>query len=430
MGNERDIGSLNHSRRKFIGASAIAATGGMWSTMPSLAASTYKRIIGANDRIRIGLIGCGNRGATAHMNPLHRYQKAENLELVAVCDPWRVAREEAAEKAKGLFGTKPAICRNYRELLELKDLDAVMIASPDHVHTLHLEAAAKAGKHAYAEKPLGINQEQLVRAVDAVKESGIIVQVGTQHRSRPPLAGCREFLKTGLLGRILRVEQVRNGGKPYWYQNINPDVRKEDLDWDEFTNGVTDVPFDSIRYSAWYGYYEFSQGPVPQWGSHFIDIVHYMTGLTLPETCVTLGGLYMWKDDHNFTAPDQVQAVWNYPEDIMVSYSTTFGNDSGNGSRILGDKGTLTFGKKADAIYSAVGGVHRDGSIRGENIVPPAKVTNHFENWFQCMRTGETPRASIDDGYRHSVASIMSAKSYETGRRTRYNPDSRTITLD
>lgn len=417
-------------RRKFLGATGVAMAASVLTPMSNLSASSYKRSIGANDRIRIGIIGCGTRGAHSHMNPLHKYHKMENLELVAVCDPWRVAREEAAARAKDLFGRKPAVCRNYRELLELKDIDAVMIASPDHVHTLHLEAAAIAGKHAYAEKPLGIDMEGLVRAVDAVKESGITVQVGTQHRSYPHLAGAAEFLKTGLLGKVLRVEQVRNGGQPYWYKRINPAVRKEDLDWDEFTNGLTDLPFDPIRYSAWYGYYEFSQGPVPQWGSHFIDVVHYLTGISIPETCVTLGGVYMWKDEHKFTAPDQVQAIWNYPENVMVSYSTTFGNQSGNGSRILADKGTLTFGKTAQAMYSAAGGVHRDGSIRGENVVPSIEITDHFQNWFQCMRTGNTPRASIDDGYRHSVATIMSAMSYETGKRTRYNPGSRTITTE
>lgn len=414
------------TRRSFIYTTAGTALvlGGRTA---SSAASTRVRSVGANDRIRIGVIGCGNRGIGTHIAGIHQHSAASNAEVVAVCDPWRIAREQAATTVKEHTGRKPQECRNYTELLALPNLDAVTIASPDHVHTLHLEAAARAGKHAYAEKPLGIDMAGLVRAVDAVKQAGVIVQVGTQQRSLPDSIGCREVVASGVLGKITRVEQVRNGVRPYWYNYLKPDVRKDDLDWAEFTSGRTTRGFDPLFYSGWYGHNEFSQGPVPQWGSHFIDLVHYVAGLSIPESCVCLGGVYTWKDQHGFTAPDQVHALWHYSEGAMVSYATNFGNSGGNYTRFYGSSGTLKMERRAEATITAEGGLKRDGSIRGETPVKAIERPDHMLDWLQCLRSGATPHAPIAAGYQHAVATIMAVMSLESGRRTRYDAAGRRI---
>jgi len=164
-------------------------------------------------------------------------------------------------------------------------VDAVTIASCDHQHTTHLEAAARAGKDAYCEKPLGKELRKLQSACDAVKEAKITVQVGTQLRSFPSFTGCRELYKTGILGTVGRIEQCRNGEQPYWYSYIK-DVKQEDVDWKEFLMDCPMRPFDPVVYSGWYGYREFSDGPVPGLGSHFIDLVHYITGARFPTSCV------------------------------------------------------------------------------------------------------------------------------------------------
>jgi len=395
-------------------------------------AASQRRVIGANDRIRIGVIGCGSRGIGTEMDTVNKSSKAENVEVVAVYDPWTKAREEAAAKAKEWFGVDARQCRTYQELLDLKDVDAVFISSPDHWHATQLEAAAKAGKHIYVEKPMANEIGELNRAykaANAAKNAGAVIQVGTQLRSSPIALGCRELLKSGKLGKISRIEQIRNADKPYWFQYLKPDVKAADLDWKAFTKGNTKKPFDPILYSGWYGYWEFSQGPVPQWGVHFLDLMHYITGLGIPQTCVCLGGVYTWKDEHRFTAPDQVQALWHYPEGVMVSYSTNFGNSAGNTTRYLGDKGMLRL-DWSKAVYTADGGINRDGSIRGENPVEPIEQTDHWVNWFRCMRDGKTPNASLDTGYKHSVASIMATMSYASGRRARFDAAKRTITLD
>lgn len=416
------------TRRGFLQAGA-AATAGL-AARPSMAAATRARVCGANDRIRIGLIGCGGRGIGAHMKAVHEHAQAANVEIVAVTDPWSVAARKAADQAKEWFGHEPKVCPSYRDLLAMPDVDAVMIASPDHCHATHLEAAAKAGKHAYCEKPMAIGMDELTRAFDAVKESGIIVQVGTQLRSQPGAGGARALLQAGTLGRISRAEQIRNGEKPYWYPRINKEVRKEDLNWEDFTMGRTKRRFDPSLYSAWYGYVEFCQGPVPQWGSHFIDLIHFITGVGCPETCVCLGGIYTWKDENKFTVPDQVHALWHYPEGMMVSYTTNFGNGFGNSTRVLGEKGLLKLDRGDAPVYTAEGGIRRDGSIRGENKVTPVERPDHFLNWFQCLRNGETPQAPVEAGWQHSVACIMAVESMDTGRRTRYDAARRRISRD
>ncbi len=416
------------TRRDFLKA-VTAATAVSFVAPRGVDAITQRRSLGANDRIRIGIIGCGSRGVGTEMDSVHKHAQAENLEVIAVYDPWRVASEEAAGKAKEWFGTAARQCRSVDELLGLREVDAVFIASPDHWHAAHLEAAAKAGKHIYVEKPMANEIGELNRAYKAAKASGAIIQVGTQLRSTPIAAGCRELLKSGKLGKISRIEQIRNSDKPYWYQYLKPDVKAADLDWKTFTKGRTRKAFDPILYSGWYGYWEFSQGPVPQWGVHFLDLVHFIADLGIPQTCVCLGGVYTWRDDHRFTAPDQVQALWHYPEGLMISYSTNFGNSAGNVTRFGGDKGMLRL-DWSNATYTADGGINRDGSIRGENKIEPIEQTDHWVNWYRCMRDGRTPHASLDTGYQHSVASIMATMSYETGRRARFDAGKRTITLD
>ncbi len=408
------------SRRQFLktasaGAAAVA-----------LSAAGYRRVLGANDRISIGIIGCGSRGVGAHMPGIHAHDKEQNIEVTAVCDPWRLRREEASAKAKEWYGREARPFASYRDLLALKDVDAVMIASCDHQHATHLEAAARAGKDAYCEKPLAKGFEELKRACDAVKAAGRVVQVGTQLRSLPSFAGCREVYKTGILGKVGRIEQCRNETQPYWYAYVK-DVKEQDVDWKEFLLDRPARPFDPVLYSGWYGYREFSDGSVPGLGSHFIDLVHYITGAKFPTSCVCLGGTFTWKDERKFTCPDHVQALWVYPEGFMVSYSTNFGNGSGNSFKAFGDQGVLDMVNWTAPVLTAEGGSKGKGLIRGRDPVKEVPMPDHFLDWLQCLRTRKTPNASIDAGYQHAVAVIMAMQSYDSGRRTVYDAEKREI---
>ena len=411
----------SYSRRKFL---KTAAAG---SATFALSAASYSRVIGANDRISIAQIGCGSRGIGAHMGGVHAHQATQNFEITAVCDPWKLQQEAAAAKTKEWYGREARKFFSYRDIMALKDVDAVMIASCDHQHTIHLKAAAEAGKDAYVEKPLARRMDRLRDACDAVKKAGTVVQIGTQLRSYPTFTGCRELYKTGILGKIGRIEQCRNSWRPYWYGYVK-DVKEKDVDWQEFVMDRPVTRFDPVIYSGWYGYREFSDGAVPGLGSHFIDLVHYITGAEYPTSCVCTGGIYTWKDENNFTCPDHIHALWTYPEGFMVSYSTNFGNGSGNSFKIFGDAGVLDMVKWHAPVLTAEGAnPNKKGPIRGVNPVEEVQRPDHFLDWLQCLRTRKTPNAPIEAGYQHSVACIMAMQSFDTGRRMVYDPLKREI---
>jgi len=408
------------SRRQFLKTASIGAAA------LSIPASSYGRAQGANDRISIGVIGCGERGLNAHMPGVHKYAKEQNIEITAVCDTWRLRREEAAAKTKEWYGRKARQFTSYRDLVALKDVDAVMIASCDHQHTTHLQAAAEAKKDVYCEKPLAMDFDKLKSACDAVKANKLVCQVGTQLRSMPSMTGARKLYQTGILGNVARIEQCRNSAQPYWHSYLK-DVKEGDVDWKEFLMDRPMRPFDADQYSGWYGYRDFSDGPIPGVGSHFLDLVHYITGAKFPRCAVCLGGTFTWKDEHKFTCPDHVQAQWIYPEGFLVSYSSNFGNGSGNSFRMFGDQAVMDL-VNWDAPVLTTDGINEKKASKSENKpVEPVPCPDHFLNWLQCLRSRETPNASIDAGYRHAVACIMAMRAFDTGHRQVYDAEKREI---
>jgi len=417
-------------RRDFLKTSAALAAGAAL-TPRFLTAAERTRSIGANDRIRIAQIGVGSRGKGAHLEKgIIPHLAATNFEVVAIADPWKQARSNTNALIKATWGREAKEFESYQDLLAMEGIDAVMIASPDFHHTTHLEAVAKARKHIYVEKPLATEMNKLVRAYDAAKAAqaaGSIIQVGTQLRSLPGIVGARSVIQSGLLGKLTRVDETRNAEKPYWYSRLPRELREADVDWKEFLGERKMRPFDARQFSAWYGYYEFCQGPVPQWGAHFLDMMHYITGCGFPESCVCLGGVTYWKDENNFTTPDNVMGTWMYPGGMMVTSSNNFGNGAGNSRKFYGDKGTLAVDNWHAPTYSAEGGPKRDGKIRGKVEVTPIERPDHFLNWLQCMRTGEKPHAPIDAGYQHAVAVLMAVTSYDTGKKTLYDHAKRKI---
>ncbi len=406
------------SRREFLKTASVGAAA------LSMTASSYAKVAGANERISIGVIGCGGRGRNAHMKGVQAHAKTQNIEITAVADPWRQRRELAADLCKQWYGRPARMVVSYRDLLAMDNLDAVMIASCDHQHTTHLEATVKAGKDVYCEKPLAMNHEKLKRAVDAVKASNVVCQIGTQVRSYPTSTGCRQLYESGALGKISRIEQSRNGTKPYWYSRV-VDVNPKDVDWKEFLMDAPAQPFRADKFAGWYGYREFSDGPVPGLGSHFVDLIHYITGAKFPESVVAQSGTFIWDDDHHFTCPDQVQATWTYPEGFMVSFTTNFGNSFGNRICFMGDQGTLQLSPWTKPTVSREGAGKSSALPKEPELVKPIDTPDHFLNWLQCIRTRDTCRAPIDAGYQHAVAVIMAVRASDTGKRITYDADKR-----
>jgi predicted dehydrogenase len=392
----------------------------------ALTAASYARVAGANERISIAVIGCGGRGFQALMPGVHKHDRQQNVEITTVCDPWRIRRERAAAKCQEWYGRPARQFVSYRDVVGLADVDAVLIGSCDHQHCAHLEAAAKAKKDAYCEKPLAKDMESLKRACDAVKANRVVVQIGTQWRSYPTSPGCRKLIRSGALGKISRIEQRRNSSQPYWYSRLAP-ADPKDVDWGEFLMDRPMRPFDARLFSAWYGYREFSDGPVPGLGAHFIGMLTYLTGSTLPSSCVCQGGIFTWKDENHFTCPDHVEATWIYPEGFMASYSTNCGNGSGSVCKVYGDQGVLDLTTWTKPTFSSAGARQPSKLPARDTPVEAIDQPDHFLDWLLCLRSRKPTIAPIEAGYEHSVAVIMAMKAFDTGRRQVYDPVNRAL---
>ena len=394
-----------------------------------LGASLALSLQGANDRLRVANIGCGRRGL---LKELIQLKDDANIEIAAVCDTWKQKREKAAADVKEFTGKEPDQVVHYQDVLARKDIDVVVIGTPDHTHCTMLIDAVNAGKDVYIEKPLAMNMKELVRAFDAVKKSGRVVQMGTQMRSYPQSAGARQLVTSGGLGKILKVEQVRNGYKPYWMSYgggafFEQKPTEEDVDWKAFLMHRRARPFDASMYQGWYGYRDFSRGPQTNLMVHFIDLMHFVTAATIPDRVVALGGTYRWKGE--FDVPDSVEVALEYPEGFLVRYCTVFGNGANNYAKFFGTRGTLDAKNLSPREHWMATG---DGSGEPDRIKEPIQAqesepVHHMKNFLDCVRTRKEPIAPIEAGYAHSVATIMADEALTSGRRMVYDAAKREV---
>lgn len=407
------------NRRRFLTA----------STAGVLTVASTRRVLGANDRVRVANIGCGRRRL---LKDLLDVKDSAQLEVAAVCDTWRQKLERAQAEVKEMTGVSPYATKNFEEILSRRDIDAVVIGTPDHLHCKMLIQAIQAGKDVYVEKPLAMNMKELIRAYDIVKKSDRVVQIGTQMRSYPQANGLKAFLAEKKLGQVLKVEQVRNGYSPYWmsyggekYTNDLP--TEQDVDWKAFLGGIRGKSFNAREYQNWYGYRDYSLGPQTNLMVHFIDAMHFTTGATFPKRVVALGGTYRWKEQ--YTVPDSIEVSFEYPEGFLVRYCTMFGNSAGNYAKWFGTRGTVDASNlSARAHWMASG----DGSGEPDKIEAPIQIAepptvHHMQNFIESIRTRSAPIAPIEVGYAHSVAVLMADEALTTGRRTTYDHNRREI---
>jgi predicted dehydrogenase len=425
-------------RRAFLNTAAGVVAGTAFAST----ALSYDRIIGANDRIALGHIGVGNRGTGLHMMA-SRLKGTHNVETVAVCDLWKTNLERAVSNTERYYGRAPRGFQHLEELLASKDVDAVLIATPEHSHSPVLKAVAEAGKDAYCEKPMGNVLQEVKAARDAVKQRNLVVQVGTQHRSEPYQKAARDVVQGGALGDVSKYEIVWNYNGPRWRGRPEvKQIREQDTDWKKWLIGKPYRPFDPQLYFEFRLYREFSSGIADQWMSHGIDLVHFFMNEQPPRSIVAHGGVHAWHDGRE--NPDTFQALVEYPS-FLASYSTSFGNDSDSFSRIMGKKATLVnIGGEGSPRWKVVDekGNHEDDpgiqraerwvTLPGDDKPGPINIgdedLSHMANWFECMRSRNTrTNATVDNGFLHAVACIMAAQSYWEGKRLYYDPKSEQI---
>jgi len=385
-------------RRTFLNKSAALAGGAVLGS----SAASYERIPGSNDRISLGHIGIGSRGKELD-EIAAMLQKDHNVEMTGVCDLWTVNREAARVENAKLFGRAPRTFATPEEILAEKDIDAILIATPEHSHSPLLKLAVEAGKDVYIEKPMGNVLAEVKAARNAVLSRKHIVQVGTQHRSEPYPKLAHDCIQSGELGDVTKIEIVWNYHGPRLY-------------------------FEFRLYK------EFSGGIADQWMSHAIDLVHWFTKESAPRSAVASGGVFAWHDGRENA--DTFQALFEYPGGFLVSYATSFGNDSPGSTRYMGKKATLVnIGDEGSPRYQVVEekGNHEDDStidkqrksrfllLPNEKAIPPMAIddmtTGHMANWFECLRTRQQPHSTVEAGFSQSVASIMATEAYWSGKK-------------
>lgn len=429
------------NRREFLQKGAVVAAG---SAALSNTALSYARIAGANDRISLGHIGVGNRGSELD-GIAAQLKDQKNVEMTAVCDLWSHNLERAVSANEKYYGRAPRGLRRPQELLALKDVDAVLISTPEHAHSPMLKLTAEAGKDAYCEKPMGNVLEEVKAARDAVLSRNLIVQVGTQHRSEPYQIAVREQLRTGVLGDVSKYEIVWNYHGPRW--RGRPEVkmlREQDTDWSAWLMTKPHRQFDPQLYFEFRLYKDFSSGIADQWMSHGIDLCHYFLDESYPESAVASGGIFAWPDGRE--NPDTFHALFTYSRGTLVSYSTSFGNDAPSFTRIMGKKATMiNHGGEGSPRWQMVEekGNHEDDPtvdsrrtvkdilLAGDKGLPPGfmgdEEPSHMTNWFDCIRSRKQPNATVQHGFSHSVACMMAARAYWTGKKIYWDPKAETI---
>jgi len=429
------------NRREFLQKGAVVAAG---SAALSSTALSYSRIAGANDRISLGHIGVGNRGSELDgiVAPL---KDQKNVEMTAICDLWTHNVERAVAANQKYYGKAPRAFRNPQELLALKDVDAVVISTPEHSHSPLLKLTAEAEKDGYVEKPMGNVLEEAKAARDAVLARNLIVQVGTQHRSEPYQMATRDLIRSKVLGDVTKYEIVWNYHGPRW--RGRPEVkmiREQDTDWGAWLMTKKSRPFDPQLYFEFRLYKEFSSGIPDQWMSHGMDLVHYFLDETYPESVVANGGVFAWHDGRENA--DTFQALYTYSPGLLVSYATSFGNDAPSFTRIMGRNATLmNQGGEGSPRWQIVEekGNHEDDptvdsrraaknvQLSGENSLPPTFIgdedPSHMINWFDCLRSRKQPNATVKHGFAHSVACMMATQAYWSGNKIYWDAKTETI---
>jgi len=382
---------MTHSldRRSFLIAGGLTAL-----------AST--RAFGANDRLRIGVIGAGGR-----MRGL--LNSAENtgvpFEIVSVCDVYTPRREEVKSRTSAAAATT---CVDYNDVLNDKSIDAVIIATPDHWHVRVARAALAAGKDVYLEKPVTHTLEEGEALEKSVRSSRQILQCGMQQRSWPHFRNAVDLIQGGALGQVTQV-------RTYWWQNYGSNwvpkpVDAAQLDWKQWLGGAPDQPFTLEKYSHWRWYWSFGGGAMTDLFAHWIDVVQWAMKADQPTMALMLGDKYVFKD---WECPDTIQAAFRYPSfDVVYEGMMSSSIDDG-GLEFRGKEATLKINRSGMSIFHENVKGDRNPVLKEESVEDGTIL--HMANFFDCIKTRKEPNAPVETGIAAARAGHVGNLAYHRG---------------
>jgi predicted dehydrogenase len=456
----------------------------------------------SGNAIRLGVIGFGIRGkqlmralgfadkqwkeemieATKN-NPndtrLKDFMEQENLnvQIRGVCDIFDTYGEMAVETGT-VDGNKPTRYRTYEELIASSDIDAVVIAAPDHWHAPMAIAAAKAGKHVYVEKPMTHNISETYELYNTIRDSGIVFQVGHQHRQTQSFLTAIDAINKGSLGHIslIQTNTNRNDDNGAWQYDIHKEANPKTVDWDQFLGNAPKIPYNGEHFFRWRKWWEYGTGLSGDLLTHDFDRINCLLKMGIPKTVVASGGVYTHNDGRD--VPDVFQVVMEYPEFKMTTsqedgkekgmtfmYSATLGNQYNRGTILMGHDATMELGNSmtiyADHRSTRYADWLKDGTASAEvplySYDPRAKgldgVTSatakyfadkgllftyrdgkrvdsthlHMREWLSCIRNGGKPSCGIEEGFQEAIAAHMGTLSLKTGRRIEWDATAREI---
>jgi predicted dehydrogenase len=440
---------MSNTRRHFLttGAAGLLAAGGQ--------ASAGQTRVSPNDRIRIATIGAGGMGSA----DTNSARSIPGVELVAVCDLYEGRRIRANE----LWGDNVFTTRDYREVLARPDIDAVIVATPDHWHSRVSIDAMNAGKDVYCEKPMVHSLEEGKAVIDAQKRTGRIMQVGSQRVSSVVYQKARELIQAGAIGEPNMIEAWwdRNDELGAFKSSIAPDASPATIDWDRFVMHTTKRPFDAVRFFQWRGYQEYGTGVAGDLFVHLFSGVHFVVDSIGPTKVYATGGIRFWKDGRDM--PDLLLGLYDYPATermpaINLALRVNFEDGAAEDSafQFIGSEGILTIGNGVKvakhprqrepgynidtfpkALQERFLRSYRDKypltppsaasmqADRTEEYLPPPGYSDHHAhhvNFFQAVRTR---RPVIEDpvfGFRAAAPALLSNVSWTQGKACNWNP--------
>ena len=408
------------NRRVFLGRAAAG-----------VAAARGSSLVAASDQLVVGFIGCGSR-ASQYLMP--NYKLNDSVRIAAVCDVYKPNLERQA----AFVGGKADSYADYRRVLDRKDIDIVVIATPDHWHCPIAIAACEAGKDVYVEKPLSNEIEPCLKAVEAARKYNRVVQVGLQQRSSAPFLEAYKLVQSGMLGKVRHTVIVNpSGGMPppaagrggRAMPSAEASAPPPDLDWEMFQGPAPRRPYTALRQRNWRGFWEYGGGTLSDWGVHILDVYHWYLGVTKPpKTAAAVAGWFTRPQDDR--TPDTTDVSWLY-DNFVSNYSS---RPDVIGTYLWGDQGVLHVNRYGCSVRPVLG--NRGGG--GGGATPPFEAKSvtlrdefpgnkpsfesdagkHILNFLACVKSRQRPVADIEIGATSTIPTLMGGLSIRNGGKT------------
>jgi len=415
------------NRRDFFKRAAVSTAG----VSLAMSGASTGSVMGANDRIRLGLIGCGHQG----VDNMKHFMK-QGVEVAAVCDVYEPNLQKGLEAAGG----KAKAVKDFRQVLDEKEIDAVIVATPDHWHPLPTVMACQAGKDVYVEKPICVAVEEGKKMVEAARKYKRVVQVGLWQRSNLHFQKAAQLVQDGLIGKVSFVRTEN-------YSNIYPDGignppdsdPPPGLDWDMWLGPAPKVAFNwnrfgvGDRWSTFRYFYDYANGWPGDWGVHRLDIVQWALRVDGPHTITAYGRKFYLKD--NSDTPDTLQITLEYP-DFVATYENRLCNESamdnhGYGIEIHGTDGTMFVDREGFQVFP------EGTEVEGKRVAKTAEMkmervddglANHVANMLECMRTRKLPQSDIEFGHRSTSTCLLANIALRSKERLEWDVASQRLT--